>query len=167
MSDALPDLLRPGLRLVVCGTAAGRASARAGAYYAGPGNAFWPTLAYVGLTPRELAPSEFELLPEYGIGLTDLCKVRHGSDAEVGTTEFDVDGLHARIAAAEPERLAFNGKGAARGALERAVDYGPQDETFGGAEVWVLPSTSGAARGHWDVGPWEELAQSVGVSSRL
>lgn len=160
-ADVLPDLLRPGLRLVFCGTAAGRASARAGAYYAGPGNAFWPTLAYVGLTPRELAPGEFELLPEHGIGLTDLCKVRHGSDAEVGTTEFDVDGLHARIAAAEPERLAFNGKNAARGALERAVDYGCQDEPFGGAEVWVLPSTSGAARGHWDVGPWEELAQAV------
>lgn len=160
-TEALPDLLRPGLRLVFCGTAAGRASARAGAYYAGPGNAFWPTLAYVGLTPRELVPSEYELLPEYGIGLTDLCKVRHGSDAEVGTVEFDVDGLHAKIAAAEPERLAFNGKNAARGALERPVAYGCQDEPFGGAEVWVLPSTSGAARGHWDIGPWEELASAI------
>ena len=142
--DVLPDLLRPGLRLVFCGTAAGRASARAGAYYAGPGNSFWPTLAYVGLTPRELVPSEFELLPDYGIGLTDLCKIRHGSDAEVGTVEFDVDGQHAKVDAEEPERLAFNGKNAARG-----------------AEVWVLPSTSGAARGHWDVAPWEELAQAV------
>ncbi len=160
-SDVLPDLLRPGLRLVFCGTAAGKASARAGAYYAGPGNAFWPTLAYVGLTPRELVPTEFELLPEYGIGLTDICKVRHGSDAEVGTVEFDVDGLHAKVAAAEPQRLAFNGKNAARGALERPVAYGCQDEPFGGAEVWVLPSTSGAARGHWDIGPWEELAAAM------
>lgn len=160
-SEALPDLLRPGLRLVFCGTAAGRASARAGAYYAGPGNAFWPTLAYVGLTPRELVPSEYELLADYGIGLTDLCKVRHGSDAEVGTVEFDVDGLHAKVAAAEPRRLAFNGKNAARGALERPVEYGCQDEPFGAAEVWVLPSTSGAARGRWDVGPWEELAAAV------
>lgn len=164
MDAVLPDLLRPGLRLVFCGTAAGTASARAGAYYAGPGNSFWPTLAYVGLTPRELVPAEFELLPEYGIGLTDLCKVRHGSDAEVGTAEFDVDGLHARIAAAEPERLAFNGKNAARAALERQVAYGCQDEPFGGAEVWVLPSTSGAARGHWDVEPWEELARCYDIS---
>ena len=160
-AEVLPDLLRPGLRLVICGTAAGSASARARAYYAGPGNAFWPTLAYVGLTPRELVPSEFELLPEFGIGLTDLCKVRHGSDAEVGTVEFDVDGLHAKIAAAEPERLAFNGKSAARGALERPVEYGVQDESFGGAEVWVLPSTSGAARGFWDEAPWRALAEAV------
>ncbi|HEU5143069.1 MAG TPA: uracil-DNA glycosylase family protein [Solirubrobacterales bacterium] len=47
----LPDLVRPGLRVVFCGTAAGTASARAGAYYAGPGNRFWETLRVTGLTP--------------------------------------------------------------------------------------------------------------------
>lgn len=36
----LPDLLRPGLRVVFCGTAAGAASALSGAYYAGRGNRF-------------------------------------------------------------------------------------------------------------------------------
>jgi TDG/mug DNA glycosylase family protein len=146
------------LQVVFCGTAAGTASARARAYYAGPGNGFWATLHAVGLTPRELAPVEFELLPEYGIGLTDICKVRHGSDLEVGTGEFDVAGLQERIAAVEPLNLAFNGKNAARGALERAVDYGPQPERLGGAAVWVLPSTSGAARGFWSIAPWQELA---------
>jgi double-stranded uracil-DNA glycosylase len=154
----LPDILEPGLRVVFCGTAAGTASAQAGAYYAGPGNAFWQTLHATGLTPVRLAPAEFERLPEFGIGLTDICKVRHGSDAEVGTVEFDVDGLQARIAAAEPANLAFNGKNAARGALERAVDFGPQPEQIGQAAVWVLPSTSGAARRFWDIQPWEELA---------
>src|SRR5712672_3106358 len=97
--DVLPDILEPGLRVVFCGTAAGTASARAKAYYAGPGNAFWPTLQAVGLTPAQLAPAEAGRLPEHGIGLTDICKVLHGSDAEVGTVEFDVDGLRARIAA--------------------------------------------------------------------
>jgi len=160
MTAVLPDLLPPGLRLVFCGTAAGSASARAGAYYAGPGNAFWPTLYEVGLTPEPLLPDEFIRLPEFGIGLTDLCKVRHGSDAEVGTVEFDVDGLRQRIAAAEPEILAFNGKNAARGALEMDVRFGPQEEQLGGASVWVLPSTSGAARRFWDIGPWQQLAEA-------
>ena len=154
----LPDLLRPGLRVVFCGTAAGTASARAKAYYAGPGNAFWETLHATGLTPERLAPAEFGRLPEFGIGLTDLCKVLHGSDAEVGTVEFDVDGLRSRIAAAEPSLLAFNGKNAARGALERDVVLGPQEEQIGGAEVWVLPSTSGAARRYWDADPWHRFA---------
>jgi double-stranded uracil-DNA glycosylase len=158
--DLLPDILEPGLRVVICGTAAGTASARAGAYYAGPGNAFWATLYQTGLTPVRLAPTDFARLPEYGIGLTDICKVLQGSDEEVGTVEFDVTGLQARIVGAEPDYLAFNGKNAARGALERGVDYGRQPERIGGAIVWVLPSTSGAARRFWDIGPWEALAEA-------
>ncbi len=159
MNAVLDDLLKPGLQVVFCGTAAGTASARAKAYYAGPGNAFWRTLYATGLTPMQLAPSEFRQLLRYGIGLTDLCKVRHGSDAEVGTVEFDVDGLRQRISAAEPAYLAFNGKNAAQGALEREVGLGPQEERIGGATVWVLPSTSGAARAYWDLEPWQELAR--------
>ena len=158
MTEVLRDVLEPGLRVVFCGTAPGTASAKAGAYYAGPGNAFWQTLHLTGLTPTQLEPGDFRLLPTYGIGLTDICKVRYGSDEEVGTGEFDVSGLQARIADAEPGILAFNGKNAARGALERAVGFGPQPEQLGGAAVWVLPSTSGAARRFWDIDPWYELA---------
>jgi TDG/mug DNA glycosylase family protein len=159
IADVLPDILRPDLRIVFCGTAAGSASARASAYYAGPGNAFWATLHSTGLTPTQLSPSEFERLPEFGIGLTDVCKVLHGSDQEVGTVEFDVSGLESRIAEAEPGNLAFNGKNAARAALDRSVGYGLQPERIGGAAVWVLPSTSGAARRFWDIEPWYELAR--------
>jgi TDG/mug DNA glycosylase family protein len=161
MAEVLPDILVPDLRVVFCGTAAGTASARAKAYYAGPGNRFWPTLEAVGLTPVRLEPEEFRRLPEFGIGLTDVCKVLHGSDEEVGTVEFDVDGLRERVAAVEPSYLAFNGKNPARGALERDVVHGLQDEQIGGAAVWVLPSTSGAARRYWDVGPWQELADAL------
>ncbi|HEX6687758.1 MAG TPA: mismatch-specific DNA-glycosylase [Solirubrobacterales bacterium] len=162
MAGVLPDVLCPDLRVVFCGTAAGTASARAKAYYAGPGNGFWKILDETGMTPTQLAPAEFERLPEYGIGLTDICKVLYGSDEEVGTAEFDVAGLEARIAAAEPANLAFNGKNAARGTLERDVAYGPQPERIGGAAVWVLPSTSGAARRFWDPQPWRELAGALG-----
>jgi TDG/mug DNA glycosylase family protein len=160
VAAVLPDVLPPGLRVVFCGTAAGTASAKARAYYAGPGNGFWETLHATGLTPVRLAPAEFARLPEFGIGLTDICKVLHGSDEEVGTVEFDVAGLQSRIAEAEPAFLAFNGKNAARGALERAVELGPQEERIGGAAVWVLPSTSGAARRYWDIEPWRELASA-------
>jgi TDG/mug DNA glycosylase family protein len=157
VAEILRDVLEPGLRVVFCGTAAGTASARARAYYAGPGNGFWETLHAIGLTPARLAPAEFTRLPEYGIGLTDICKVLYGSDEEVGTAEFDVAGLQARVAAVEPANLAFNGKNAARGALERDVGYGLQPERLGGAAVWVLPSTSGAARRFWSIEPWREL----------
>ncbi|HTT96010.1 MAG TPA: mismatch-specific DNA-glycosylase [Solirubrobacterales bacterium] len=158
----LPDVLAPEMRVVFCGTAPGAASARAGAYYAGPGNRFWATLHEVGLTPVVLRPAEFARLPEFGIGLTDASKTAAGSDAEVGDRGIDRKRLTGAIAAVAPRLLAFNGKNAARASLGRPVIYGPQTETIGGASVWVLPSTSGAARGFWDIGPWRELAQAAG-----
>jgi TDG/mug DNA glycosylase family protein len=154
----LPDVLAPGLRVVFCGTAPGTASARAGAYYAGPGNRFWTTLHEVGLTPELLRPAEFARLPEFGIGLTDVSKSASGSDREVGERGVDPERLAAAIAAVHPDHLAFNGKRSALAALGRPVGYGPQPEWIGGARVWVLPSTSGAARRFWDITPWHELA---------
>lgn len=157
-APVLPDVLAPGLRVVFCGTAPGTASARAGAYYAGPGNRFWLTLYEVGLTPVLLRPAEFGRLPEFGIGLTDVSKTASGSDQAVGRRGVDPAHLAAAVAAASPAHLAFNGKNAARAALGRPVQYGPQPERIGGATVRVLPSTSGAARGFWDIAPWHELA---------
>ena len=161
----LPDVLAPGLRVVFCGYAPGTASARAGAYYAGPGNRFWLTLREVGLTPLLLRPAEFARLPEFGLGLTDVSKTASGSDQEVGRRGVDPARLAAAIEAASPAHLAFNGKNAARAALGRKVDYGPQPERIGGAAVWVLPSTSGAARGFWDIGPWRDLAHAASSTS--
>jgi TDG/mug DNA glycosylase family protein len=157
----LPDVLAPGLRVVFCGTAPGTASARAGAYYAGPGNRFWTTLYEIGLTPTLLAPGDYARLPDVGLGLTDISKTASGSDAEVGSRGFDRLRLAAAVAAIAPAHLAFNGKNAARAALGRPVVYGPQAETIGGASVWVLPSTSGAARGFWDIAPWLEVAAAA------
>lgn len=156
----LPDVLESGLRIVFCGTALGARSAEVGAYYAGSGNSFWPTLHAVGLTPRVLMPSEYRELTQYGIGLTDICKTRSGSDQDVGTDGFDVPRLAGQIRRGAPRWLAFNGKNAALAALGRKkVDYGRQSEKFAGAEVFVLPSTSGAARGYWDVEYWADLAR--------
>lgn len=157
----LPDVLEPGLRVVFCGTAAGAVSARVGAPFAGPGNAFWPTLHEVGLTPRRLEPLEFRELPRYGIGVTDICKTRSGSDSEVGTDAFDAPGLRRKLDENAPTWIAFVGKSSARGALGRPVDYGEQPERLGPARVYVLPSTSGAARRFWDVRHWHDLARRV------
>ena len=62
------------------------------------------------------------------------------------------------IEAAGPANLAFNGKNVGAAGARPPVDYGRQPETLGGARLWVLPSTSGAARASWDIGPWRELA---------
>jgi TDG/mug DNA glycosylase family protein len=157
----LPDLLQPGLALVFCGTAAGRRSAQEQAYYAHPGNLFWRALHAVQLTPRLFQPSEFPLLPLLGIGLTDLAKHHMGNDNELPRDAFDVAALRERIAHHGPRVLAFTSKAAARSALGRSADYGLQAERFGTTEVFVLPSPSGQARGHWDIAPWHALAALV------
>jgi TDG/mug DNA glycosylase family protein len=156
----LPDLLVPGLRVVVCGTAAGAVSAARGAYYAGPGNLFWPTLYQIGLVPRIMAPADFREVVTWGIGLTDVAKTVSGADSTLPTGCFDRHGFLARISRVSPLTVAFNGKRAARAALGQRGDlpYGRVPAASGLPPAFVLPSTSGLARRFWDLGPWNELA---------
>lgn len=157
----LPDLLQPGLRLVFCGTAAGRRSALEGAYYAHPGNLFWRALHETGLTPRKFAPAEFQTLLTLGIGLTDVAKHHMGNDDELPRDAFDAEALRARIEEYAPRLLAFTSKAAARAGLGAPADYGLQAQRMGDTQLFVLPSPSGQARGHWDLEPWRELAARV------
>ncbi len=154
----LPDVLGPGLRVVFCGTAASAVSAQVGAPYAGPGNYFWPTLHEVGLTPRRLEPPEFQEVLQWGIGLTDLCKTRSGSDQEIGSGGFDIPGLIAKLEEHRPAWIAFTSKRAASEALGRKAGYGEQPDPFAASRVYVLPSPSGRARGFWDISHWQRLA---------
>jgi TDG/mug DNA glycosylase family protein len=161
----LPDVIVPGLRGVFCGSAAGTASARAGAYYAGPGNRFWSILHETGLTPRRLAPADFPLLPEWGIGLTDVCKTAHGMDREIPAAAFDPARLRAVLDEVRPHAIAFNGKKAARVAFGlragEPIDLGPARHPLGATPAWVLPSTSGANARYWDPAPWYALAAAL------
>jgi TDG/mug DNA glycosylase family protein len=161
----LDDLLQPGLRLVVCGTAAGERSAKLGAYYAGPGNKFWRTLHEVGLTAdRALTPSEFRELPSYGIGLTDLSKGVSGMDHTLMRHSFDPARFRLAIGKFAPRALAFNGKKAPsvyRARHTKLIGYGQQAERIGETALYVLPSTSGAASGAWSIEPWRTLAADV------
>lgn len=157
-APVLPDVLRPGLKLVFCGTAASRRSAADQAYYAHPGNQFWKVLADVGLTPRRYAAAEFRSLLALGIGLTDLAKHASGNDDELPDSAFNVAALHARIEQCQPAILAFTSKNAAQVALGHPVDYGLQEDRFDGSDVFVLPSPSGQARRFWSIDPWRELA---------
>lgn len=157
----LPDVLRPGLGIVFCGTQVGRVSALRRAYYAGPGNKFWNTLHAVELTPRRLSPGEFEELPNFGLGLTDVAKATFGPDTALARSHFGVDEFLNKMRSFEPAFIAFNGKRAAEAALGIAgplLSYGLQPAGLGKSAVFVLPSTSGAASGFWTIEPWRELA---------
>ena len=133
-------------------------AARVSAPYAGPGNRFWWVLHETGLTPRELRAEEFRDLPRFGIGLTDVAKYTSGSDSSLSRADFDAASVVAKVERYAPRVLAFVGKRAAREVLGGAVAYGRQEILIGVSDVWVVPSTSGAARGAWAIEPWRALA---------
>jgi TDG/mug DNA glycosylase family protein len=158
----LQDVLALNMRIVFCGTAVGDKSAESGAYYANPTNKFWKILHKIGLTPKELSPSEYQSLNHYSLGLTDLVKTKSGIDNKLTSNDFDNDALTAKIKEFMPDILCFNGKNSASVYLSHAkIDFGFQPEKIGTTRIFVAPSTSGSANGYWDVKWWFVLAHSI------
>ena len=158
--DVLPDVLKPYLKIVFCGMAAGKRSAKLKAYYSGFANKFWKALFDSGLTRYQLSTRDYEQLPDYGIGLTDLIKDKAGNDSELSATFEDIQKLYEKIQYYQPTVLAFVGKKAAKIVLgQTLVDYGMQRETTGQTKIFVLPSTATTADRFFDMSYWEELAR--------
>jgi TDG/mug DNA glycosylase family protein len=160
----LPDRLKPGLKLVFCGTAAGRQSALLQAYYAHGQNKFWTTLYKIGLTPRLFTPHDYEKLWELGIGLTDIAKHSYGMDHQLPKHALGgaaAEALRRRIGKAAPRILAFTSLNAGRKVMGPGAVAGEQPEMLGDIRVFILPSPSPLAANHWDIKPWRELAKAV------
>lgn len=160
----LPDRLKPGLKLVFCGTAAGRKSAETRTYYAHAQNKFWTTLHDVGLTPRLIAPAEYEELWSHGIGLTDIAKFTFGMDHQLPRDALGqeaVAALKTRIRKARPAILAFTSLNGGRKVMGPKAVAGEQTEQLGDTRVFILPSPSPLAANHWDIAPWHALAKAV------
>jgi TDG/mug DNA glycosylase family protein len=163
-SHVLPERLKPGLKLVFCGTAAGRQSALKKAYYAHAQNKFWCTLHATGLTPRLFLPEEYPELWTLGIGLTDIAKFVYGMDHQLPKHSLGkeaAEALRARILKIAPRHLAFTSLNAGRTVMGKTAVAGRQPERIGDTSVWILPSPSPLAGNHWDIRPWRALARAV------
>jgi TDG/mug DNA glycosylase family protein len=164
-SQIIEDVLQPNLRLVFCGTALGRTSAAVKAYYAHPRNLFWSVLDDVGFTAagRPLRPAEYRRVLEFGIGLTDLCKFACGNDNDLRRSAFDSPELLRKIDRYRPKYLAFTSKNAGRVFCGAKAELGWQTPTSMGTQIYILPSTSPAARWQWDANKahWQNLASAV------
>ncbi|KAB2370927.1 G/U mismatch-specific DNA glycosylase [Actinomadura montaniterrae] len=145
----IPDVLPPDgapLRVLFSGINPGLYSAATGHHFARPGNRFWPALHRSGFTDRLLHPSEQDLLPGYGLGITNIAP-RATARADELTDEELRDGgrrLTALVERHRPAYLAICGVTAYRTAFGRPrAEIGPQDEAFGPARLWILPNPSG------------------------
>ncbi len=154
----LPDVLAPDLNVVFCGTAASRISAQRGAYYAGPGNAFWPTLYQAGFISQPLKPEDYLQIIAFGLGFTDLAKNVSGVDSALSSEHFDRHAFTQKILKFEPRFVGFTSKRAAKEYFDKPVAYGLQKEKIGKTHCFVLPSPSAAARRFWNEEVWFELA---------
>ena len=141
----LPDYLRVGMKLVIVGCNPGDRSARVGHYYAGRGNEFWPMLYESGVLPELLEHRDDKRMIEFGVGLTDLVKRPTRGIEELRREEF-AEGrilLGQKLDQYAPQVIAFNGKTAYERFSQRPCKLGLQKERLYGAQVFVLPSTSG------------------------
>jgi TDG/mug DNA glycosylase family protein len=168
LPDILHDLLEESLQIILCGTAAGTASAIAAAYYAHKQNKFWKILHATKLTPELMQPHQYRDLLTYRIGLTDLVKTSAGMDHQLPRSELGEKArarLRASVVRCRPKFLAFTSKTAGQKFLGGKRDYGEQIELIADTRIWILPSTSGAAQGSWRPEIWHQFADQVRAAS--
>lgn len=150
----VPDVLDPGMRLVLCGINPGQWSARAGAAFANPRNDFWRLLHAAGFTPRLLSPQEQEKLLEYGIGLTNAARRSTRGSGDLRKADFEgaaqrLEDISRRY---RPQAIAFVGKAAYTGVYGGRAEHGLQERRLADSALFVLPSTSPANAAV----PWDE-----------
>ena len=135
------------------------------AYYADYRNCFWDALHEVGLTPHTLKAEDFFTLPTYGLGLTDIAKFEFGTDVTLRMEAFGVPTFMEKISLCRPKIVAFNGKNAARifygFSTNMKLGYGPGAPIENFPQIFVLPSTAGAARRFWNLEWWQKFARLV------
>jgi TDG/mug DNA glycosylase family protein len=150
---ALPDILPADgtLRVLFVGINPGLRSAEVGHNFARPGNRFWRALHLSGFTPRLYAPEDDVLLPQLGLGITNIADRPTRAASELSREELRAGGaqLEALVQRTQPGLVAIVGVTAYRHAFDRPkARIGLQDERIGRRPVWVLPNPSGLNASH-------------------
>jgi TDG/mug DNA glycosylase family protein len=142
--ETLPDYLREGLDIVFVGLNPGLYSAQVGHYFAYKHNRFWPALSASGLVPEPVGPEDDARLLEWGIGLTDVVKRPTRGIHELTPGEFHrgAKALREKIERCKPRIVCFVGFTGYQVCCGNGSSTGQQADRFGGAHVFVIPSTS-------------------------
>jgi TDG/mug DNA glycosylase family protein len=142
----LPDLVAPGLRVLLVGINPSLWSGWSGYHFGRPSNRLWTTLHEAGLTPRRLRPEDTDELLAAGIGITNLVARATARADELSDDEIraGVPRLEALVARWRPSVVAVLGVTAYRVAFSRPkAVVGRQPERLTDVVLWVLPNPSG------------------------
>nr|WP_223205403.1 mismatch-specific DNA-glycosylase [Gordonia jinghuaiqii] len=146
------DLVGDDCRLLFVGINPGLWTAATGAHFARPGNRFYPALARAGIVDHVIDAStgmsdaDRKALLERGVGITNVVARATATAAELTAQELRDGGvrLRERVRAIGPRVVAVAGITAYRSAFgRRDAVTGRQDETWDGAQLWVVPNPSG------------------------
>ncbi len=140
---SLPDTVGPGMEVLVCGLNPSEYAAGRGVGFSRPGNRFWPAAVAAGLVARTHDP--LDALRSCGVGMTDLVKRATRRAEEIGPDEY-ADGaarVERLVRWLRPGMVCFVGLQGWRAVIDRGAVAGAQPGTFGGAPVYLMPSTSG------------------------
>jgi TDG/mug DNA glycosylase family protein len=145
----LRDHVKPGLRVLFVGINPGMRSAAIGHHFAGYSNRFWKLLFESKLVPEPIRAQDDARLTEWGYGITNLVpRMTPGIDA-LRPEEYaaGLRVLRRKVRRWRPERVVFLGVTMFRVVFGCRpgvpVPLGPQEQTFEGASVFVLPNPSG------------------------
>ena len=165
----IPDVAAPGLRVLFAGINPGLYSAATGYHFARPGNRFWPALYASGFTDRLLRPQEQQQLLPLGLGITNVVARATARADELIPAEIRAGGQarHRGGQRLAPRWLAVVGITVYRTAFDRpGAATGRQEQTIGGAGLWVLPNPSGLnahATGPQLAEMFRELREAAGL----
>jgi TDG/mug DNA glycosylase family protein len=168
MEQAVADLVGPDLRVLFCGINPGTLSGELALHFARPGNRFWKLLCAGGFTESVLSPAEQHMLPELGIGITNLvarvtaaASQLSGSELRQGATQ-----LEAKVEMLRPRCVAVLGMQAYRTAFLRpGATIGPQPDLLADALLWLLPNPSGL-QARYRVPEMTEMFKSLFVATQ-
>ncbi len=154
----VPDLLPSpgsdgaGLRLLFVGINPGLWTAATQTHFAHPVNRFYPALLAARIIERPIDPAagmsddDRAYLTSRGIGITNVVKRATARADELDDDELRSGAAHlvALVERVRPRVVAIAGITAYRTAFgRRRAVLGRQEETLGGAELWVVPNPSG------------------------
>ncbi len=179
----LPDYLRRNLDLVFIGINPGTYSVQRGHYFARTTSRFWPAFSASRLSEpvrralgtEKLLPVHDEMLPRFGIGLTDVVKRASANAAELNERDFEIwaPRLFEKIRRYRPRVACFHGLTAYRPFLRIALEtdhrpqLGPQPQTIGSTRIFVVPNPS-PANAHFtpaDQAAWyDKLADFLAIT---
>jgi TDG/mug DNA glycosylase family protein len=151
VNKTLPDILEPGMKLLLVGINPGLYTAAIGHHFGRPGNRFWPAMYAGGFTPRLLSPFESGLLSDFGIGITNMVNRATARADELTREELQAGAkrLERKVRRYKPRFVALLGLTSYREAFSRPkAKLGRQPETIGDSVLWLLPNPSGLNAHH-------------------